>query len=116
MGADFIREQSGKPWCKRWNKGVDRLKQPSLFDVRFGTQQRTITADIDPGMTVRAGDQLVVQCGSGNAVVCRGQSRIGAVNGLPSDMRTTIADGGGVALGLVERVSLFGNSAELRLQ
>ena len=116
MGADFIREQSGQPWRKRWNKGVDRLKQPGLFDVGFGSQQRTITADIDPGMSVRAGYELVVQCGSGNAMVCRGQSRIGAVNGLPSDMRSTITDCGGVALGIVERVSLFGNSVELRLQ
>ena len=116
MGADFIREQSGQPWRKRWNKGVDRLKQPGLFDVRFGSQQRIITADIDGGVSVRAGDELVVQCGSGNAMVCRGQSRIGAVNGLPSDMRTTITDFGGVALGIVERVSLFGNSVELRLQ
>src|SRR3546814_6210372 len=87
MGADFIREQSGQPWSKRWNKGRDRLKESGLFDVQFGAQQRTITADIDPGLSVQAGDELVVQCGSGNAMVCRGQSRIGAVNGLPSDMQ-----------------------------
>lgn len=116
MGADFIREQSGQPWRKRWNKGVDRLKQPSLFDVRFASQQRTFTADIDPGMNVHPGDELVVQCGSGNVTICRGQSRIGAIKGLPSDMRSSIADCGGVALGIVERVSLFGNSVELSLQ
>lgn len=116
MGADFIREQSGQPWRKRWDKGVDRLKQPSLFDVQFASQQRTITADIDPGINVQAGDELVVQTGSGNATVCRGQNCIGAINGLPSDMRTSIADCGGVALGIVERVSLFGSSVELRLQ
>jgi len=116
MGADFIREQSGQPWRKRWNKGVDRLKEPGLFDVQFGAQQRTITADIDPGLSVQPGDELVVQCGSGNAMVCRGRSRIGAVNGLPSDMHASITECGGVALGIVERVSRFGNSAELRLQ
>lgn len=116
MGADFIREQSGKPWRKRWDKGVDRLKQPGLFDVQFASQQRTVKADLDPGVNVQAGDELVVQCGAGNASICRGQSRIGAINGLPSDMRTTIVDCGGVALGIVERVSLFGNSVELRLQ
>lgn len=116
MGADFIREQSGQPWRKRWNKSVDRLKQPGLFDVQFGSQQRTVTADIDPGMSVQAGDELVVQCCSGKAMVCRGQSRVGAVNGLPSDMRASITECGGVALGIVERVSLFGNSVELSLQ
>src|SRR3546814_4907947 len=102
MGADFIREQSGQPWSKRWNKGRDRLKESGLFDVQFGAQQRTITADIDPGLSVQAGDELVVQCGSGNAMVCRGQSRIGAVNGLPSDMHASITECGGVALGRSE--------------
>lgn len=116
MGADFIREQSGQPWRKRWDKGVDRLKQPSLFDVQFGSQYRTITADIDLGMNVQEGDELVVQFGSGDPTICRGQNRIGVINGLPSDMRTSISDCGGVALGVVERVSLFGNSVELRLQ
>lgn len=116
MGADFIREQSGQPWRKRWDKGVDRLKLPGLFDVQFSSQQRTITADIDPGIKVQAGEQLVVQCHSGNATICRGQSRVGAINGLPSDMCSAIADCGGVALGTVERVSLFGNSAELSVR
>lgn len=116
MGADFIREQSGQPWRKRWDKGVDRLKLPGLFDVQFSSQQRTITADIDPGIRVQAGEQLVVQCHSSNVTICRGQSRVGTINGLPSDMCSAIADCGGVALGTVERVSLFGNSAELTVR
>lgn len=116
MGADFIREQSGQPWRKRWDKGVDRLKQPSLFDVQFASQQRTITADIDPSINVQIGEELVVQSGAGNPTICQGHNRIGTINDLPSDMRTSIADCGGVALGIVERVSLFGNRVELRLQ
>lgn len=116
MGNDFIREQSGQPWRKRWDKGVDRLKMPSLFDVQFSSQQRTVTVDIDPGVQVLAGEQLVVQCQSGISTVCRGQRRIGAINGLPLDMQLSITDCGGVALGTVERVSLFGNSAELSVR
>jgi hypothetical protein len=116
MGADFIRGQSGKPWTKRWDKGIDRLKQPSLFDVQFSLQQRVITADIDPEILVLAGEQLVVQFHAGTATVCRGQSQIGSINCLPTDVRAAIIDCGGVALGTVERVSLFGNSAELNIQ
>jgi hypothetical protein len=116
MGVDFIREQSGQPWRKRWDKGVDRLTQPSLLDVQFSSQQRTITADIEPGFKVQAGEQLVVQCHAGNATICRGQSRIGAIKGLPSDMQLAIANCGGVALGTVERVSLFSNRAELTVR
>lgn len=110
MGADFIRQQSGQPWRKRWDKGVNRLKQPSLFDVQFSFQLRIITADIDPGVNVQTGDELVVHCGSDTATICRGQNRVGAIKGLTSDVRASITDSGGVALGIVERVSLFGNS------
>lgn len=116
MGLDFVREQSGQPWRKRWDKGIDRLKLPGLFDVQFSSQQRTITADIDPGITIQTGEQLVVQCQSGRATISRGPSRIGAINGLPSDMQSAIINGGGIALGTVERVSLFGNSAELSVR
>ncbi len=116
MGNDFIREQSGQPWRKRWDKGVDRLKMPSLFDVHFTSQRRIVTADVDPGVQLQVGEQLVVQCQSGHATICRGQGRIGAIRGLPTDMQSAIAISGGVALGTVERVSLFGNSAELTVR
>ena len=33
MGLDYIRAQTGKPWRKRWNGGLDRLKSPSLLDL-----------------------------------------------------------------------------------
>ena len=116
MGNDFMREQSGQPWRKRWDKGLDRLKLPGLFDVQFSSHQRTITADLDPGINVQTGEQLVVQCNSGNVTVCRGHTRVGAIIGLPSDMHSAISDCGGVALATVERISLFGNSAELSVR
>ena len=34
MGLDCIRSAVGKPYMKRWPKGLDRLKTPSLLDVR----------------------------------------------------------------------------------
>ena len=33
MGLDYIRAQTGKPWRKRWNGGLDRLKAPTLLDL-----------------------------------------------------------------------------------
>jgi hypothetical protein len=29
MGLDYIRAQTGKPWRKRWDGGLDRLKTPT---------------------------------------------------------------------------------------
>jgi len=116
MGVDFIREQSGKPWRKRWDKGLDRLKLPGLFDVQFPTQRRTVTADIECGSPLKVGDQVIVQCNGVSAIVSSGHQRIGEISALTTDMRVAIADCGGIALGTVERVSLFGNNAELSIQ
>lgn len=116
MGVDFIREQSGKPWRKRWDKGLDRLKLPGLFDVQFSSQRRTVTVDINSGSTLKVGDQVIVQCEGATTVVCSGHQRVGGIPELPFDMRTAISNCGGVALGTVERVGLFGNNAELSIR
>lgn len=116
MGVDFIREQSGKPWRKGWDKGLDRLKLPSLFDVQFSDQQRTVTADIDCGFPLKIGDEVIVQFDGPSTIVCSGYQRIGGIPGLPADVHAAIDNCGGIARGIVERVSLFGNNAELSIR
>ena len=116
MGVDFIRDQSGKPWRKRWAKGLDRLKSPSLFDVQFTDQQCTVTADLEGKPALKVGDQVVVQCSGQTVIVCSGHRQIGAIPGLSADVRAAIDVSGGAALGTVERVGLFGNNAELSIR
>jgi hypothetical protein len=116
MGVDFIREHSGKPWRKRWDKGLDRFKSPGLFDVQFTDQQRIVTADLDGGSVLKVGDQVVVQCNGQAVIVCSGHRQVGAIQGLTLDVRAAIDGCGGVALGTVERVGLFGNNAELSIR
>ncbi len=116
MGVDFIREQSGKPWRKRWNKGLDRLKAPDLFDVQFASEYRMVTADLDSGKTLNIGDEVVVQCQGSSVVVTSGHLRVGGIADAPADIRTALANCGGVALGTVQRLGLFGNSAELSIR
>jgi len=116
MGVDFIREQAGKPWRKRWDKGLDRLKAPGLFDVQFASECRTVTADLDCGSSLSIGDQVVIQCSGNSVVVCSGHQRVGGISNVPADMHATIASCGGVALGTVERMGLFGNNAELSIR
>ena len=41
---DYIRAQAGKPWRKRWNGGLDRLKTPTLFELTMSETARTVTA------------------------------------------------------------------------
>jgi hypothetical protein len=116
MGVDFIREQSGKTWRKRWNNGLDRLKMPSLFDIQFAEHRRLVSADLDADVTVKAGDSVVVQCNGQDVVICTGQQRVRSLPGIPADLRTAIFNSGGVALGIIERVGIFGNNAELSIR
>ena len=84
--------------------------------MQFSSQQRTVTADIDCGSQLKAGDQVVVQCEGKAAIVCSGYRRVGAIPGLPADICAAIVNCGGVALGTIERVGLFGNNAELSIR
>ena len=54
MGLEYIRSASGRPYTKRWAKGLNRLKTPTLLDVtlteenpcghrRFGARLRSET-------------------------------------------------------------------------
>jgi hypothetical protein len=61
MGLDYIRAQTGKPWRKRWNGGLDRLKAPTLLDLTMSETARTVTAQLDTGSRIKAGDTLIVQ-------------------------------------------------------
>ena len=48
MGLDYIRTQTGKPWRKRWDGGLDRLKTPTLLDATMSESSRVVTATLDP--------------------------------------------------------------------
>ena len=45
MGLDYIRAQTGKPWRKRWNGRLDRLKS-SFSDDRPKRARRKIDSCI----------------------------------------------------------------------
>ena len=46
MGIEFIRNASGKPYTKRWARGIDRIKAPTLMDVSISEESRTLTAKL----------------------------------------------------------------------
>lgn len=48
MGLDYLRAQTGKPWRKRWDGGLDRLKTPTLLDLTMSEASRVVTAKLDP--------------------------------------------------------------------
>jgi hypothetical protein len=116
MGLDYIRAQTGKPWRKRWNGGLDRLKGPTLLDLTMSETARTVTAQLDTGSHIKAGDTLIVQSAPDGLTVSDGLRAIGRVSNPSPEMTTAIRDGGGYAEGVIQRVGLFGDTAEISVK
>lgn len=116
MGLDYLRSQTGKPWRKRWDGGLDRLKAPSLFDLNLSEAARTVTAELTGGCGVKAGDTLIVQIGSDGLTISDGLRAIGRVTNPSRELTTAVRDGGGYAEGVLQRVGLFGDTAEISVK
>lgn len=116
MGLDYIRNQTGKPWKKRWNGGLDRMKVPTLLDLTISEVSRVLTAELFPGARVKIGDSYIVEPAGDDLIISRGLCPIGRITKPPEESLAAIADYGGYAQGVIERVSLFGDTTEVRLK
>ena len=117
MGIEYIRSQAGKPYIKRWAKGLNRLKTPTLLDVNLSAESRVVTATLAPGCARKTGDAYLVQTtGSGDLVVLDGHRQIGRVADPPPGVAQALAAQHGMAPAIVERIGGFGTTAELKLK
>ncbi len=116
MGLDYIRAHTGKPWRKRWNGGLDRLKAPTLLDLTMTEAARTVIAELNAGARVKAGDKLIVQSAPDGLTVSNGLRSIGRIANPSTELSTAIREGGGYAEGVLQRVGLFGDTAELSVK
>lgn len=116
MGLDYIRSQTGKPWKRRWDGGLDRMKTPTLLDLTINEGLRMLIAELAPDAHVKVGESYVVEPDGGDLIISRGRRPIGRITKPPAESLTAIADNGGYAEGVIERVGLFGDSAEVSLK
>lgn len=113
MGLDIIRAETGRPWRKRWECGVDRLKEPTLLDLTMSEASRVVTATFDPAARVKAGDKLILQTATKGLIVSDGWRAIGHIENPPAEMTSVVQDSGGYAEGVLQRVGLFGDTGEV---
>ena len=116
MGLDYIRAKTGKPWRKRWDRGLDRLKTPTLFELTMSDAARVVTAQLNSDACVTIRDSLILQTIADGLTVSDGLRAIGRVENPPSEMTAAIRDCGGYAEGVVQRVGLFGDTAEVSVK
>ena len=115
MGLDYIRRETGKPWRKRWNGGLDRLKNPTLLDLAISETSRIVTAELAPNTVAKVGDTFIIECSKDGFVVTDGLRPIGRVAKPTPESVAAIAACGGYAVGVVQRIGLFGDTVDLSL-
>ena len=97
MGLDYIRARTGKPWRKRWDRGLDRLKAPTLLDLTMSEASRVVTVQLNADACGKTGDTLIVQITADGLTVSDGLRAIGQIQNAPSEMTAAIHDCGGYA-------------------
>lgn len=116
MGLDYIRAHTGKPWKKRWEGGLDRLKQHSLFEMSLSEAARRLTIEIEPGTQLEIGDILIVEGSTAGVTFSDGLRSLSSLAGANSDLGRALSLGGGYAEATVERIGIFGDTAEVTIK
>jgi hypothetical protein len=114
MGIDFIRAAGGKPYVKRWAKGHERAKTPGLFDIQFGAEARVATAALEKGAAPQAGAPVIVQRSGSDLMVFAGFKPLGKILNPPPNMTAALDACHGLTRGVVDRVGVLGQTAEIR--
>ncbi|QFI70584.1 hypothetical protein [Sinorhizobium alkalisoli] len=113
MGLDYIRSNTGKPWKKRWNGGLDRLKRPTLFDLSITETSHSVTVELAPGTRLNLGDTCIVERGSDDFAVTKGLHPVGRIRNPSSEISAAVIAGKGFIEARVTHVGLFGDTAEV---
>lgn len=114
MGMDFIRAASGKPYAKRWAKGLERANTPGLFDIQFEAAAKVVTASLAADTGLQSGTQVIVQRSGCDLIVFQGLKPLGRVLNPPASLSAALDACHGMTKGVVDRVGGLGQTAEIR--
>lgn len=116
MGIEFIRNASGKPYNKRWAKGLDRTKAPTLMDVSLSEESRTLTAKLTAKGAPCQGATVLIQSKGTDFIVYDGLRQVASITNVPPSVRAAVDARQGMAPAVVERVGILGATAEIKLK
>jgi hypothetical protein len=114
MGIDFIGK-AAPSFEKSWDRARVRLGTADLFTRQPQAAARTAAAAIAPGVTLRAGEFLVVECDGTDLVALRQQAVVARFVDPPGSLVKAVQDSCGVAKGTVEDVHVLSSIAEISL-
>jgi hypothetical protein len=95
---------------------LDRLKQPTLLNLTISEAARIVTVELQPGASLHPGDTLIVESGPVGVTVSDGPRPIGHIPNPSTDLSAALASRGGYAEGTLQRIGLFGDTAEVSIR
>jgi hypothetical protein len=116
MGIEFIRSKAKRPWTKSWKAGFEHMKTPSLFDLDYVSAPRVLMMVVQPGCSYEPGTEVMLEQQKDHMVAIHGVHVAGRVLNVPTEIEEALLRSSGLALAVVERMSEFGDTAELRVK
>lgn len=116
MGIEFIRNASGKPYTKRWARGIDRIRAPTLMDVSMSEEYRTLTAKLTSKGAACQGATVLIQSKGPDLFVFDGLRQVASITNAPPSVRAAVDARQGMAPAVVERVGILGATVEIKLK
>lgn len=114
MGEDFLRGMAPK-FQKQWDQGRLDLQTPDLFLRQPTANVQTCSVTFASGADMKAGDQLSVHSVDGKLIAAKGTRKIGDLGRVDKVTALAVKKSGGVALGVVTKVSPLSGTGEISL-
>jgi hypothetical protein len=114
MGLDFLR-RTAKNSVKAWDRGKAELSAETLFTQQPQCRTRSVMAELDDGVSVAGGEQLVLLVKNNDMILVRGHERIGKVQNPPTDAFDAIRNAGQCALVAVSAFNKLSGTADVEL-
>jgi hypothetical protein len=115
MGLDFLR-RTAKNSVKAWDRGKAELSTASLFTQQPQCRTRSLLAELDDGVSVAGGEQLVLMVKNNDMLLVRGHERMGKVPHPPTDAFEAVRNVGQCALVQVCEFNKLSGTADVALQ
>ena len=112
MGLDFITAKA-KGFRKLWDGGRTALGTPDLLSPDEQWAEQHVLFDVQGGVTLTEGEQLVVQVSGATLVALRGHDVVATAGNPPESVMTAIRRAKGYIAARVARFSAVSRTADL---
>jgi hypothetical protein len=112
VGLDFITAKA-KGFRKLWDGGRTALSTPDLLSPEEQWEEQHVLFDVQDGVTLTEGEQLVVQIGGATLAALRGHDVVATAGDPPESVMTAIRRAKGYVMARVARFSAVSRTADL---